>query len=223
MTFHPSRSRLLAVATAVALTLTVPLVAAAPASAHDELLSSTPATDEALEAAPERVSLTFSDDILTLGAVVLVVDTEETNWVEGETLANESDVSAILKPGMPDGAYEMRWRVVSSDGHPISGVVPFTVGDSSGEVEPTANPTAEPSEASSAPADAGPTDQSGAGTTAGEPGNDIWRTVLVAGGGAIVALIIWIIFFAVRRRRASATTTAAENPLPNDDSSKTSR
>jgi hypothetical protein len=29
---------------------------------------------------------------------------------------------------MPEGSYQVRWRVVSSDGHPISGSFEFAVG-----------------------------------------------------------------------------------------------
>jgi hypothetical protein len=38
-----------------------------------------------------------------------------------------SKVSIPLRDGMPDGDYQLGWRVVSSDGHPIEGTLKFSV------------------------------------------------------------------------------------------------
>lgn len=219
MSFLQSRSRVAAVAAAIATIIALPLAAATPAAAHDELLGSTPLADEALAEAPERVSLTFSDDVLTLGAVILVVDGDETNWVEGETTLDGSDVTAALQPSMPDGAYEVRWRVVSSDGHPIAGVVPFTVGEV--PAEPAPDSSADDAET---PSDEGSTPSTeiavpGDATRSEGESADVWRTVLIAGGGAALAVVIWLIFLAFRRRRTHATTSAADS-LPEDNTPK---
>ena len=57
------------------------LATAAPATAHDRLLESSPADGEQLDTAPPSVTMTFSGALLVLdestaGAVVLVVDAE---------------------------------------------------------------------------------------------------------------------------------------------------
>ncbi len=55
------------------------LATTTPASAHDQLVSSTPGAGEQLASAPTNVSLTFSGELIVLdasmtGALVMVVD-----------------------------------------------------------------------------------------------------------------------------------------------------
>lgn len=175
---------MLLIASAVALAA----VLAAPTAvfAHDALVSSSPESGEELSNAPATVVLTFTDKILTMGVAVVVVDGSDHDWVVGEPDATEATVTATLDERMPEGGYEMRWRVVSGDGHPISGVIPFTVGD------------AEPlTRASQPPAvDAGMTDTQSpsTNTTEGVP-----RFVLVGAGGAVVAVAAFALVQFFRR------------------------
>lgn len=176
-------------------------VGATPAAAHDQLLDSSPSEGEHLDTAPTEVALRFSDEILTIGPAVLVVDTDGTSWTDGDPELDGPDVVTPLADGLPDGAYEVRWRVVSSDGHPISGVVPFTVG------APDAAPVAGP------PAPAGdPTSAATADAAAPLPSDasPAWvRPVLVGAGGAVVASVLfWVVTRAPRR-----------HPSPPDDAS----
>ncbi|MFD6140203.1 copper resistance protein CopC [Promicromonospora sp. NPDC060271] len=209
------RSRPLVAGLAVAV---VALFATAvPASAHDKLISSDPASGQRLAEAPAEVSLTFSADVLEMGAAVVVSDAAGTEWVSAAPAVDGPVVTAVLDAGMPDAGYEIRWRVVSSDGHPISGVVPFTVGDGepladgAGGVEPGAAP-------------------SGAGETGGAsvPGTDArsstqtqiaqedegpWRVVLVGAGGAAVAVALLVLVQFLRRRsHAGGTEEAGAEP-----------
>lgn len=211
---HRARS---AVAVAFGLAVAVPLLMASPAAAHDDLLGSSPAVNESFATAPEEVSLSFSDEVLMLGAKVLVVGDDDTDWASGEAVLDGTDVSAKVQPGMPDGAYEVRWRVVSSDGHPIAGVIPFTVGDVG----------AAPG-SGSAVADGGAGEASATDTDAGDAATDaveasdsdttsaVWRTALIALGGAAVAVLIWLIFLAWRRRRSRTLPSPAAEALPDD-------
>ena len=45
----------------------------------------------------------------------------------GEPTVDATVVTAEILGDMPSADYEARWRVVSSDGHPIDGVVAFTL------------------------------------------------------------------------------------------------
>ncbi|MDN5755570.1 MULTISPECIES: copper resistance CopC family protein [Micrococcaceae] len=101
----------------------------APASAHDDLISSNPATGQVIQTAPEEADLQYSGQIMDMGALVRVVDSDGTDWATGKTTIKGRGIDVSLKPGMPDGQYEIRWRVVSEDGHPISGLIPFAVGN----------------------------------------------------------------------------------------------
>jgi methionine-rich copper-binding protein CopC len=107
------------------------LVAGPPAYAHDQVLAQSPAADAALDGSPQRVSLTFTDTPLDIGAVVMVVDPAGKNWSAGEPRISGATVEQPVG-ALPDGHYQVRWRVVSADGHPISESYPFTVGDAAG-------------------------------------------------------------------------------------------
>lgn len=201
------RSRPLVAGLAVAV---VALCATAvPASAHDKLISSDPASDQKLAEAPTEVSLTFSADVLDMGAAVVVSDAAGTEWVSAVPTVDGPVVTAVLDPGMPDAGYEIRWRVVSSDGHPITGVVPFTVGDGeplgdgAGGVEPgAAEPgAAEPGAAETGGASVPGTDaQSSTQTQIAQEDEGPLRVVLVGAGGAAVAVALLALVQFLRRR-----------------------
>ena len=109
--------------------------AATPAGAHDELATSVPADDEHLDTAPPRVVLRFGGSPMEMGSTILVTDADGNDWVDAPPVVAGSDVSAELRAGMPDGYYQARWQVVSEDGAVISGVVDFSVGDTTGAAE----------------------------------------------------------------------------------------
>jgi len=124
------RRRLLA-AIPVEAVIAALLVVAAPtaATAHDQVVSTAPASQEQLPVAPDQVSMLFTADILDIGATILVVDDDGENWAFGDMQVEGREAIQIVEEGMPDANYQVRWRVVSSDGHPISGTFDFAVGD----------------------------------------------------------------------------------------------
>lgn len=182
---------------AVALSLSV----AQPAAAHDELLGSVPSDGDVLTASPADVTLKFSDEILTIGAVVVVVDTAGATWSSGDVRLDGTDVAADLTGDLPDGGYEIRWRVVSSDGHPIAGVIPFAVGEGS---VPGAAEAAGTAADGSTPAAADPVDtgQDRAVDARADGGAPVVRLLLVGAIGAVAALGLLLLLG--RRRRRSA-------------------
>lgn len=181
---------------------------AVPASAHDSLVHSTPEADESLATAPKSITLTYSGDLLVLGdstqgAVVLVIDESGRDWATGDVEVAGNTVTATVEPGMPVAGYQVRWQVVSEDGHPISGIVPFTIGD------------AEPMTATQAPTDADSpayvpdaSDQTPNETDGG------LRVLLVGGAGAAIAVVALVLYRILRRPKtapaASADADAAE-------------
>lgn len=187
---------------------TVAVVATAvPASAHDQLLSSTPSDGERLADAPSSVSLTFSGELLVLdesltGAVVLVVDDAGTDWASGVVTVNGSEVTAELTPDMPEAGYQVRWQVVSEDGHPISGVIPFTVGNA----EPMAPASAGSGGSSSVEAPTSSTDQ------IADESSGALRLLLVGGIGAALAVALLVVVRILRRPRTAAATPDTGDP-----------
>lgn len=180
-----SLSRLFVFLAALVVASSLSLAQAAPAAAHDELLSSTPASGERWDAAPEEVSLQFAADVLTIGAAVIVADGAGRDWVVGEPIVDAGSVRVELAADMPEAGYEIRWRVVSEDGHPISGVIPFTVGDGAPLVRETP-------EVGSESASATPVAPQDSGTV---------RLILIGIAGAVIAAG-YALIHTLRRRRA---------------------
>ena len=195
------------------LTAAVVLVAtAAPAAAHDDLISSTPTSGQQLETAPADVQLTFSADVLTIGAAVIVVDASEQDWADGAPQIQGGLVTAPLRTGMPAGGYEIRWRVVSSDGHPISGVVPFTVATGAPVAEPSPTGQTSSDQPTSSPAPSGQSTSAAADTdTAADAagsddgsGGGALRVLLVGLAGAAIAVAVYLVVRARRGRTGSS-------------------
>lgn len=114
--------------------------AASPALAHDELLSTDPADGAVLETLPAEIAFTFSGVLLDGdgAAEIVVTDAAGTDLTSGAPILDGVRVAQPLT-GPASGAIEVAWRVVSSDGHPISGAFSFAVGDAS--APPSGTPT----------------------------------------------------------------------------------
>lgn len=187
---------------AVAITLT----GASAASAHDDLLSSTPAPGEQLASAPSEVRLEFVSDVMDIGANLMVIDADGTDWAAGEPVLAGTTATVALEPGMPVAGYQVRWQVVGSDGHPISGFIPFTIGDAEpmglaatdvGEVPGYAQEAAQATQVQAAQSD------------------PVLRVVLLGAGGAVIALGLLLLITFIRRRGAQspADIDAASGPV----------
>ncbi|PPF31914.1 copper resistance protein CopC [Rathayibacter sp. AY1A3] len=191
MTSRPLR-RLPAALAALALA-GVLIGTAGPVQAHDQLISSTPGSGEHFTNSPAEVTLTYSEDVLTIGALVLVTDVDGIDHVSGPVELTDSTVTAPLEAALPGGSYDLKWRVVSADGHPIAGVVPFTVGDgASAQASAVAEstPTVEPTVVAAASSQAPP---------------DVLRPVLIGLTGAVLAVAAFLLI--TRRRGRPSTTT----------------
>lgn len=199
------------------------------ASAHDQLVSSDPAADAQLDTAPSVITLEFSAAIMDTGLAMTVVDADGTDHLVDEPVADGTTVTANLDT-LPVGGYQVRWRVVSSDGHPISGYVPFTVGDAEPLPTPTAGDDSAGDGAATRDDDAGEdtaTDDHEHSTTpdkgqevttssteasAASDDDDVLRTVLIGAGGAVVAVGVLVLILVLKRRsRRDTTNTDATN------------
>ena len=115
---------------AAAVGLAVLLTWTGTASAHAQVVSSTPSDGQRLTAAPSEVSILFSEPVTAdLGGLRVVsasgqrVDAGETNGSGSSTL------SVGLRSGLGDDTYVASYRVVSADSHPVKGSIVFTVGN----------------------------------------------------------------------------------------------
>lgn len=204
------RARLSAVVAGLVAAAVLLLAPASPASAHDELLGSDPAAGATLDALPGQLTLTFSDAIATDegASEVAVTDASGASLIGGAPSAQDNVLTQPLS-GEASGEITVLWKVVSSDGHPISGEFAFTV---------TAPPT--PTETAAPPT---PTETVAPTPTPTELTDDMsvdWGATLLANllpvllgaailGGAIVAILL-----AVRRRRPPSSTPDPDSRPP---------
>jgi methionine-rich copper-binding protein CopC len=158
------------------------LLGAAPALAHTRLQSSDPADGASVDTAPEHVALTFNEPMSPEFSTITVIGPDGTDYKDGAVTAEESTISTRLLPLGPAGQYEIGYRVVSADGHPVTGSVSFTLttagpGGAGAPAEPSAAPAAP------APPAAAPSEDSGA---------PVWPwvvgAVVLVGAGVVVAL-----------------------------------
>ncbi|OZM76559.1 copper resistance CopC family protein [Pseudonocardia sp. MH-G8] len=161
------------------------LLGAAPAMAHTRLLASDPPDGASLDSGPERVSLTFNEAVAPGFATLTVVGPDGGRYETGEVSADGGMVSIAVQPLGSAGHYEIGYRVVSADGHPVTGSVGFTL---TAPGPATAAPAA-PAQAAS-PATAPATASSG--DTADDGGAPLWPwivgAVVLVVGGVIAAL-----------------------------------
>jgi copper transport protein len=118
-------------AAAAAAIVAIVLLGAIPAAAHAVVVTSSPNDGARLSAPPAEVQIRFSEPVsIELGGL-RVVDRNGDRVDVGATNAPQPTVIAIaLEPDLRAGAYIASYRVVSADGHPISGAITFAVGDS---------------------------------------------------------------------------------------------
>ncbi len=106
---------------------------ATPSSAwaHAQLEGSTPERGATAKVQPKAVTFSFSEPVETAFGAVRVFDAKAGRIDDG-TISHpggKADAVAVgLRPGLPDGTYTATYRVVSADGHPVSGGLVFSVG-----------------------------------------------------------------------------------------------
>jgi len=102
--------------------------------AHAYIVAATPAANEQLMEAPKTIRIEFNENIQsTFYALTLV------NQTGHEILLHDVRIDAtnphVLEGNVPNrlanGTYVVKWKVVSSDGHPVEGTIPFQIGQSS--------------------------------------------------------------------------------------------
>ena len=137
------RHRLTALTAALGVGFALAIAGASAASAHDTLENTDPAQGATVKSM-SSVALTFSADPLgTDGATIIQVIGPDKSYYE--TACPDLNGPVVSSPVSLGGAgtYEVLWRVVSSDGHPISGSYTFAYAPD-GTATPAAAGSAEP-------------------------------------------------------------------------------
>lgn len=185
---------------AAALCLLAPalvLAAAAPAHAHNYLVSSTPAEGEVLTEVPERFSITTNEALLDLagdgsGFALQVVGPDGLYYGDGCLTVDGSTISTVAEIG-DAGDYTVLWQVISGDGHTASGEYGFTW-------EPAAGFAPAAGSAEAPLCDGGAAGNPDPPPVTGEPAPG--GAALMFGGVAAAALAaLAAVFFITRRRK----------------------
>ena len=125
MTRRSRLSLVTLIALAAALGAAVPIVGvAAPAQAHDYLVSSTPKAGETLTTLPKAFTITTNDVLLNIdgtgaGFGLQVTDSVGKHYGDGCVAIEGTSMSTAAALGTA-GAYTVTWQAVSTDGHTVS-------------------------------------------------------------------------------------------------------
>ena len=103
------------------------------ASAHAILESSSPEASALLASSPKEIRLDFDEQVEATLGDVRVYDSEQREVSKSNTVRSASDASVVTAevPTLKNGVYVVVWRVVSADGHPVTGAFPFEIGTKS--------------------------------------------------------------------------------------------
>lgn len=101
------------------------------AQGHSSLVSSTPRNGAVVKTFPTTLSLTFNEEILQLAGkepsrVQLFSPSQRRISLGKTTIVREVLTSAVIGAKRESGRYRLSYRVVSADGHVITGALTFT-------------------------------------------------------------------------------------------------
>ncbi|MEU5263907.1 copper resistance CopC family protein [Amycolatopsis sp. NPDC021455] len=159
------------------------VVFAGPASAHTELVSSSPAEGASLATAPAQIQLTFGEPVTLPPDPLRVVGRDGARWQIGTPSVAGGVVTVPVTPVGGAQAYSATWKVIAKDGDNVTGILHFTLTAPATATTTAAGPTATTS-ATPAVADPAAVD-----TTTGIPG---WVWVLVAVAAVLAAGVVLV-------------------------------
>jgi methionine-rich copper-binding protein CopC len=193
--------------------------AATPAQAHNYVVSSTPEAGSVITVLPEQFTVTTNDVLLDFGGentgssgALEVQGPDGLYYGDGCVTVSGASISTPAALG-PAGDYTVNWRVVSTDGHPVSNKFVFTWQPDAGQPVSEGS-AAEPVCATASGATDDATDEGGSATA--ESADDEFVSVLVWSGGALLAVILAVggTLLVLRGPRRGQPARA---PVPDDE------
>ncbi|MFI6927020.1 copper resistance protein CopC [Nonomuraea spiralis] len=143
------------------------------AQAHNVLVGSDPKDGAALSASPARVTLVFDQAVRQGYAQVGVTGADGSSYADGTAEVSAERVSVKVKPLPAGGSYVVGYRILSADGHPVTGSISFSLAASATGVSVGQN---------------GQTGQTGQS----DQGSSAQAAEAAANGGAGMA-VVWIV------------------------------
>lgn len=120
------------------------MLAPASAFAHAYVVSSNPAANEALDTSPVEFVIDFNEPLEQGFHELAIIGPSGDNVADREARIDPDTpyrLTVTLQPNLPEGLYTAKWKVVSGDGHAISGTIPFQIGREDTSSEPPVHPT----------------------------------------------------------------------------------
>jgi methionine-rich copper-binding protein CopC len=103
------------------------LLTAGAASAHTSLIGSTPSDGARLARGPAEIRLLLEDPVRPGLSTVVVTGPDGADVTARAPEVHRNEVVQRLRPDVPEGTYRVVYRVVSTDGHTLSGTTGFSV------------------------------------------------------------------------------------------------
>lgn len=164
---------------------------AGSAAAHADLEKISPADGATVSTPPSVVVLTFSENVSSTFAVVQVKGPGGESVSQGRPQVQGAVVSQPLAASVAAGRYTVAYRVVSSDGHPVSDTTSFSI--AAGTPSSTTTP-------STLPTSAMPSVPPSDGTITGPPTN-VFDSSHIAGFVVVGLLVLGAVSLVLRERR----------------------
>ncbi|WP_162198441.1 copper resistance CopC/CopD family protein [Paenibacillus wulumuqiensis] len=104
--------------------------------AHSAVVESSPSQNEVLEQSPQQIKIRFNEDIQRAYYSIQLMDSSGKVIGPIQAKIDEND-GTVLKADVPmklaGDIYNISWKAVSGDGHPVQGGIVFQVGDGAGK------------------------------------------------------------------------------------------
>ena len=117
------------------------------ASAHTDLVSTSPAANSDVNASQETISITFAEPMLVDGAAIVVVDSTGTTLDSPAPTQDGASLSIPWPAGLVPGIVTVQWRATGADGHVLSDEFTFNyTAAAEGGLAPSPSDSAIPTE-----------------------------------------------------------------------------
>lgn len=117
------------------------------ASAHTDLVSTSPAANSDVNTSQETISITFAEPMLVDGAAIVVVDSTGTTLDSPAPTQDGASLSIPWPAGLVPGIVTVQWRATGADGHVLSDEFTFNyTAAAEGGMAPSPSDSATPTE-----------------------------------------------------------------------------
>src|SRR5215470_13372408 len=114
--------------------LVIALAPANEACAHASLVKAVPADGAVMPLPPATLTLTFNEPVSPL--VVRLIGPDGAPIAPTAVTAEDTTITISAPPALRRGTHVLSWRVISADGHPVSGSLMFSIGARSPAAQP---------------------------------------------------------------------------------------